>query len=75
MLGFIWDDLAWLLAICSDPSLRNGPEAVLLAEHANQLSGGNRSIVLRIFAAAYAEVGRFAEAIQAARDALALLKS
>jgi hypothetical protein len=41
----------------------------LLAAHANQLSSGNRSIVLRILAAAYAEAGRFAEAIETARNA------
>jgi protein O-mannosyl-transferase len=65
-------NLAWLLATSSDPSLRNGPEAVLLAEQASRLSGGNRPIVLRILAAAYAETGRFADAIQIAEDALQL---
>jgi tetratricopeptide (TPR) repeat protein len=65
-------DLAWLLATSSDPSLRNGSEAVALAEKADSESsrGGNRPIVLRILAAAYAEAGRFAEAREAAERAL-----
>jgi tetratricopeptide (TPR) repeat protein len=65
-------NLAWLLATSSDPSVRNGSEAVLLAETANRLSGGNRPLILRILAAAYAETGRFADAIESARQALRL---
>jgi tetratricopeptide (TPR) repeat protein len=63
-------NLAWLLATSSESSLRNGPEAVLLAEQANRLSGGHRPIILRILAAAYAEAGRFAEAKETAHEAL-----
>jgi protein O-mannosyl-transferase len=65
-------NLAWLLATAADPSLRNGSEAVLLAERAD--SEGSRSenhpTVLRILAAAYAEAGRFADAKKTARQAL-----
>ena len=65
-------NLAWLLATAADPSLRNGSEAVLLAERAESESSrsGNRSTVLRILAAAYAETGRFAEAKKTAQQAL-----
>ena len=63
-------NLAWLLATSSDPSLRSGQEAVLLAEQANRLSGGRRPIILRILAAAYAEAGRFDEAKERANEAL-----
>src|ERR1700732_4553372 len=63
-------NLAWLLATCSDPSLRDGSEAVLFAERARRLSGGNRPVILRILAAAYAENGRFADAIRVAEHAL-----
>ena len=63
-------NLAWLLATSSDPSLRNGSEALGLAEQANRLSGGNRPVILRILAAAYAENGRFADAIEGAERAL-----
>jgi protein O-mannosyl-transferase len=65
-------NLAWILATSSDPSLRNGSEAVRLAEQADSASSRskNRPIVLRILAAAYAESGRFAEAKETARRAL-----
>ena len=65
-------NLAWLLATSSDPSLRNGPQAVLLAERAESESSRseNRPTVLRILAAAYAETGRFGEAKQTAQQAL-----
>ena len=63
-------NLAWLLATSPDPSLRNGPEAVLLAEQASRSPGGKRPLILRILAAAYAEAGRFPEARDTAHEAL-----
>jgi protein O-mannosyl-transferase len=65
-------NLAWLLATSSDPSLRNGSEAVLLAERAESESSRseNDPIVLRILAAAYAEADRFADAKETAQRAL-----
>ena len=65
-------NLAWLLATATDPSLRNGSEAVLLAERAESESSRseNHAIVLRILAAAYAETGRFVEAKKTAEQAL-----
>ena len=61
-----------LLATSSDASLRNGSEAVLLAERAESESSRseNRSIGLRILAATYAETSRFAEAKKTAQQAL-----
>jgi Tfp pilus assembly protein PilF len=66
--------LAWLLATCSDASLRNGAEAVQLAQRANQLSGGKQPEVLDTLAAAYASAGWFPEALATARKALALAR-
>ncbi len=65
-------NLAWVLATAADPSLRNGSEAVLLAERAESESSRseNHAIVLRILAAAYAETGRFVEARKTAEQAL-----
>jgi tetratricopeptide (TPR) repeat protein len=65
-------NLAWILATSSDPSLRNGAEAVRLAEQADSESsrGKNRPVILRILAAAYAESGRFKEAKEMAQRAL-----
>jgi tetratricopeptide (TPR) repeat protein len=63
---------AWALASCPDPAFRNGPEAVALAEKARDLSEGRDAAILSTLAAAYAEAGRFPEAIQAAEHALKL---
>ncbi|MBO0694603.1 MAG: tetratricopeptide repeat protein [Verrucomicrobia bacterium] len=70
-------NLAWLLATAADPSLRDGSEAILLAERAESESSGNenRPLVLRILAAAYAEAGRFTEARKAAQQALEAAKA
>jgi protein O-mannosyl-transferase len=64
-------NLAWLLATAADPSLRNGLEAVLLAERAESESSrsDNHATVLRILAAAYAETGRFVDAKKTAEQA------
>ena len=64
------NDLAWLLATHPDADLRNGPEAVTLAEKAVKLTHGTQAAFLGTLAAAYAEVGRFPEAIAAAEKAL-----
>ena len=64
--------LAWVLATCPEGSVRDGARAIELAQRANELSGGHNPLVLRALAAAYAEVGRFAEAVSAAKRALQL---
>jgi tetratricopeptide (TPR) repeat protein len=66
------NNLAWLLATCPDNSLRNGNKAVELAQQAVQLSGGNSPEILDTLAAAYAEAGRYPEAVETARRALDL---
>ena len=69
-------NLAWLLATSADRSLRNGNEAVRLAERAESASSrsDNHASVLRILAAAYAEAGRFADAKETAQQALQAAK-
>lgn len=62
--------LAWLLATSSRSELRNGPEALALAEHAAELSNAKDANVLDTLAAAYAEVGRFEDAVAAADRAI-----
>jgi tetratricopeptide (TPR) repeat protein len=66
------NNLAWLLATSSEPSLRDGRKAVELARKAVQLTSGLSPQILDTLAAAYAEAGRFPEAIQTARRALEL---
>jgi Flp pilus assembly protein TadD, contains TPR repeats len=63
------NNLAWLLAACSDASLRNGLRAIQLARQADQLSGGTNALVLRTLAAGYAETGQFRKAIENGRAA------
>jgi Flp pilus assembly protein TadD len=64
--------LAWILATSPLPALRNGPRAVALAQHANQLARGRNTGVLGTLAAALAEAGRFPEAVATVRQALPL---
>ena len=61
-------NLAWALATCSDPSLRDGKKAVALAQRANQRLGGKNPLALRSLAAAYAEIGKFPSAVEAAKE-------
>ncbi|MGD0745743.1 MAG: tetratricopeptide repeat protein, partial [Verrucomicrobiota bacterium] len=53
------NDLAWVLATCPEASLRNGNQAVALAQRANQLTGDGNPAFLGTLATAYAEAGRF----------------
>lgn len=65
-------NLAWLLATCPDEGVRNGGEAVKLAEEAIALSGRRDAASVDVLAAAYAEARRFDAAIRAAGEALRL---
>jgi Tfp pilus assembly protein PilF len=63
------DSLAWVLATSPDVSVRDGAQAVELAARAERISGGRKPGFVATLAAAYAEVGRFAEAVAAAERA------
>jgi tetratricopeptide (TPR) repeat protein len=67
----VLNQTARLLATSPEASIRNGAEAVALAERAAKLSGGREPVILDTLAAAYAEAGRFPEAVETARLALA----
>jgi tetratricopeptide (TPR) repeat protein len=58
------NNLAWLLATSADEQLRNGPEAVRYAEKACALTGYKQAGLVGTLAAAYAEAGRFPEAVK-----------
>jgi protein O-mannosyl-transferase len=62
-------NLAWILATAQDSSMRDGARAVELAEDVARRAGHPNAVVLRTLAAAYAESGRFSEAIGAAEQA------
>jgi len=66
------DSLAWVLATSPDASVRDGVQAVALAARAEQISGSRNSRFIATLAAAYAEVGRFPEAVATAEHALRL---
>ena len=69
------DGLARLLAMAPNQKFRDGAAAVQMAERANQLTGYRQPEMLDTLAAAYAEAGRFPEAIQASQKALDLAYS
>jgi tetratricopeptide (TPR) repeat protein len=66
------NNLAWILAISSDAAIRDGVKAVNFAQQAVALSGGKEPQFLRTLAAAYAESGRFPDAIATAQQAAAI---
>ncbi len=68
-------NLAWALSTSPQDSIRNGREAVLFAERAVRLSGPGDPALLHTLAAAYAEAGRFQEAVETERRAIALGES
>jgi len=65
---------AWIAATDARPELRNGAEAVAMAAHACELTGQRRPSMLLTLAAAYAETGRFGDALAAVGRAEALAR-
>jgi protein O-mannosyl-transferase len=66
------NNLAWILAANPDPQVRNGLEAVDLAQQACKLTEYKQPMMVGTLAAAYAEAGRFAEAVTTAEKARTL---
>ena len=60
------NELAWIAATDPRPELRNGPQAFVMAGRACELTGRQQPAMLLTLAAAYAETGRFSEAMAAA---------
>jgi tetratricopeptide (TPR) repeat protein len=69
------NDLAWLLATHPTAQIRNGVEAVPLAERAVALSQRQAARFLGTLDAAYAAAGSFEEAIQTAQQTIARARS
>ena len=69
------NNLAWVLATSPEASVRNGTRAVDLAQQADRSCNGNNPVVAKTLAAAYAEAGRFPEAMDTARRAQQLAAS
>jgi tetratricopeptide (TPR) repeat protein len=68
----ILNNMAWLLATCPDQKVRDGNQAVKLAKYACELTGWQKTVYLGTLGAAYAEAGKFDEAIATAQRACAL---
>jgi tetratricopeptide (TPR) repeat protein len=68
-------NLAWILATAPEGSTRNGARAVQLAEDVAHRAGHPNAIVLRTLAAAYAETGRFSDAIETAQQVITIGKA
>ena len=65
-------NLSWILASHQDRKIRNGEEAVRLAEQLCEITQYNQPLALDALAAAYAETGRLNEAVLTAEKALGL---
>jgi tetratricopeptide (TPR) repeat protein len=68
----VLNNLAWLLATCPDARIRNGVQAVQYAGRACELTHYGAAPLIATLAAAYAEAGRYDDAIEAAQKACAL---
>ena len=65
------NNLAWILATHTDAKIRNGAEAIRHAKAVVAATGGDEPSCLDTLAAAYAEAGKFSEAVKTAQRALA----
>jgi tetratricopeptide (TPR) repeat protein len=68
----VLNNLAWLLATCPDAHIRDGVQAVKYALRACELTHYGVAPLVGTLAAAYAEAGRYDDAIAAAQKACAL---
>ena len=60
-------NLAWVFATCPEDSIRDATRAVELGARALRISGGKIPMIYKVLAAAYAENGRFADAVETAQ--------
>jgi tetratricopeptide (TPR) repeat protein len=63
-------DLAWVLASCDDPRLRNGNEALAWATRACERTNQQEPVLLDALAAAQSEAGRSSDAAATQRQAI-----
>jgi tetratricopeptide (TPR) repeat protein len=68
------NNVAWIRATHAEAARRNGAEAVRLAERARDRSPGPEAVLYSTLAAAYAEAGRFPDAVRACERAIELAK-
>lgn len=66
---------AWILATAVDPVARDGSRAIILAQHAVDITERHDASSLDTLAAGYAELGRFDDAVKTGTEALTLARS
>ncbi len=66
-----YNQIAWILAICPDETYRNGAKAVKMAQKAVEFNPGANT--LNTLAAAYAEAGKFGDAVKTQKRVISLL--
>ncbi|MDQ6656093.1 MAG: tetratricopeptide repeat protein, partial [Verrucomicrobiota bacterium] len=64
--------LAWIFATSPESNLRDGSRALALATEADRLTSASNALVKQTLAAAYAELGRFPDAVAAAHAGLVI---
>ena len=65
------NEMAWLMATVPEARLRNAPQAIQIGERLAELTSRQEPKPLDTLAAAYADAGRFDDAVATAREALA----
>jgi tetratricopeptide (TPR) repeat protein len=63
------NELAWLMATAPDAAVRSAPQAIEISEQIAGLTARQEPRPLATLAAAYAEAGRFDEAVRTAKEA------
>ena len=71
----VLNNLAWLLATWPDAQVRDGAQAVQYAGRACELTHYGVTVLVGTLAAAYAEAGRYEDAVAAAEKACALAQA
>jgi tetratricopeptide (TPR) repeat protein len=69
------NNLAWILATHPDSAVRNGAEAVRLAEQACDRTAWKQTLFIGTLSAAYAEAGNFEKAVATSQKACVLASS
>jgi tetratricopeptide (TPR) repeat protein len=68
----VLNELAWILATYPDDRIRDGQRALALAQRASEMTNNENLVILDTLASAYAEVGRYEEALKTIKKALSI---
>ncbi|HEY3862236.1 MAG TPA: tetratricopeptide repeat protein [Verrucomicrobiae bacterium] len=71
----VQNELAWLLATSAEKPVRDGRQALQLAQQASASAEGKNPVILRTLAAAFAALGQFRDACAEAQRAISLAQA